>query len=504
MRQELSPADKRRAWRWAACVVAGMLLVAALYLLPRSHTDAVAPPESQIVLDAAADLDDITLRATLDAENRRLSVTQTLRMRNRTGQDQSAVVLRCWANAYRTLETSPAATEELFDSCYGTAFSPGYLRLNTVKVADALTLWSYLDDAETVLSIPARWPDNEWAEVALSFEVVIPTCASRFGAWDGTFALGNVFPLPAVWQDGRWRTDGYTSIGDPFLSECANFDVTLTVPASYSVAGTAEAQTVSVVGDDVTYAMVAHAVRDFTLVAGKNLVQARRQAGDTLILAYARSMSDARRMAELAERTVEVYSARWGDYLYPTLTVAQVPFPFGGMEYPRLIMLGDSVLAAGGDTLSTTVAHEVAHQWWAIQVGSDGCHQPWQDESLCEYAVLDFIGDTRGAAARQDALFERVETSLRLSVPYGLTPGSPAEYFSDLSQYSLVVYQRGAALWVALERYLGKDALDAFLRQYQRTYRFQLATRTDFQTLLNECAGQDMTALVEDYLDTYY
>ena len=136
-------------------------------------------------------------------------------------------------------------------------------------------------------------------------------------------------------------------------------------------------------------------------------------------------------------------------------------------------------------------------------VGSDGWYQPWQDEALCEYAFADYAGDWYSAADRSRVITDRIEASLRITIPRGVTPGSPISYFADLTEYSYVVYQRGAALWIALETFMGKDALDALLLDYQQQYRFRIAGREDLTELINRHAGQDMSGLITDYLDTY-
>lgn len=362
---------------------------------------------------------------------------------------------------------------------------------------------NFTDDAKTVLSLtlPDAWEDGETITVTLVYHVNIPDCASRFGVDDGLIALGNVFPTRAVWEDGAFRTDAYISIGDPFLSECANWTVRLTLPKAYTVASTAWAEP-AVTGDTAVYTLEAQAVRDFALAVSDSYQQVTGMAGDTMVIACAKDRGCAREMLRYARQAIACYEAHYGPYVYPTFTLAQVSFPFGGMEYPRMVMIGSDVAASGGETLEQTVAHETAHQWWYAMVGSDGWYQAWQDESLCEYALMDYIGQYQGADARDAAVFNRIETALRITIPRGVTPGSPIDYFSDLTEYTQVVYRRGAALWMALETHLGKDGLDAFLQAYQEAYRFRLATRRDLTDLLEQCTGEDLTALMVDYLDT--
>ena len=45
--------------------------------------------------------------------------------------------------------------------------------------------------------------------------------------------------------------------------------------------------------------------------------------------------------------------------------------------------------------------------------------------------------------------------------------------------------------------------LDAFLGAYYERYAFGRATREDFENLLAETTGEDLTPMIRDYLDTY-
>ena len=71
-----------------------------------------------------------------------------------------------------------------------------------------------------------------------------------------------------------------------------------------------------------------------------------------------------------------------------------------------------------------------------------------------------------------------------------------------MSEYALVVYDRGAAMFCALDRMLD-SGLDGFLRAYYERYAFGRATRENFESLLAETTGEDLTPLIRDYLDTY-
>lgn len=505
MRQKLSRQENRKAWLYAALIVLGMLLCGVLIWHVSTQEwgqqAAALPPTNETVLTAAQGLDSITVDASFDPETRQLTATQVMTLRNPSGQALDSLTLRSYSGAYLYEDTSPAASDELFAACYGNSFSTGGLILDSAQVNGKTVQHTWGDD-KTVLILPAAWPKGSSITVQLTYHVNIPDCASRFGVKDGIYALGNVFPTLALWQDGAWRTDAYISIGDPFLTACANWTVRLTLPKGYSVAATGYAEP-AYLADMAVYTMQAQAVRDFALVISDQFTAVSAMADDVLVTAYAKDRSAAQRMVKYARQAIACYEAHYGPYVYPSLTLAEVPFPFGGMEYPRMVMIGSSAIAAADDTLEVTVAHETAHQWWYAMVGSDSYNQAWQDESLCEYALMDYIGQVYGASVRENAAFERIETAMRITIPRGVTPGSPIDYFQDLTEYSQVVYRRGAALWMALENLMGKDALDAALQHYQETFRFGIASREELTQLLSDAAGQDLSALMVDYLDTY-
>ena len=506
MKDGLTRQERRKAWLYAVLIVAGMLAIGAIILWlslgVHQSEEVFLPPESDALRTAAEGLDTIDVDAVFDPDSNTLTARQVMTLSNRSGQALQEITLRSWSGAYLSQDTSPAATEELFHACYGESFSPGGLTLDNAQVNRVAVAWTWADDAQTVLTLPVKdWQPGASVTVTLDYTVAISACRSRFGVCDGVWQLGNVFPTAAVWLDGALRTDEYVSLGYPFLSDCANWTVRLTVPDGYTAAATGSPGGMEVLDGQRICAYTANAVRDFALVISDRWQTVSLMADDVLVTAHARDKTSARQMAECARQAIACYEAHYGPYVYPTLTLCEVSFPYDGMSYPRLSMIS-AALTSSRVALEEAVARETARQWWGMTVGSDGWNQPWQSEALCEYALLDYAGQTQSETARESRIFERIETAMRITLLEGITPGSPIDYFASLSEYNVVTRQRGAALLLALENYLGKDVLDSFLAAYQGTYRFRIATRRDMEELLGRMAGQDLTALFLDYLDT--
>jgi len=480
-------------------VIGLAVLIAAAFWLGSSRPSAAQP--SPELLAAAEGLDEIVISAKLNAEERSVSVNQTLRLINRTGQDQDAAVLRTWPNAFQSMDTSPCAAEDSwFGRYYPGGFSSGALVMAHAEANGQNVLYRYTDEAKTVLKVPVPggWQAGAIAELKLTYTLQMPQMAYRFGVWDDIWALGNAFAIPAVWEDGAFRTDAYASVGDPFVSDCANYTVTVTVPKEYVCAGSAS-PTVETADGQSIYSFDALAVRDFALIISPQFETAQAVQDGVLVTAYAVTASQAREMLKYGRKALETYSEAFGAYPYPSYTLAQVSFPHGGMEYPGLSMISADLLSAGGRELEYAVAHETAHQWWYAVVGSDGWRQAWQDEALAEFSLLKYAEKHYGRAEREDLEQSRMESALRVTVPQGVTPGAPLDYFPSMSLYKLVVYDRGAACLCALDRTV---PLDGFLRDYYQNYAFQRASREHFEQQLFASTGEDLTPLLRDYLDT--
>ncbi len=447
-------------------------------------------PSAQL-LAATEGLDESVIEASLDAVGRTLSVQHTLRLKNRTGQALDAAVLRTWPNAFQSLETTPCSDQD-----YPGGFSTGALTMAHAQVDGQTALHRYLDEGKTLLSIPVSggWQPDAWVEITLRYTVTPPRAAYRFGVWDGVWAFGNAFAVPAVWEDGAFRADEYVSVGDPFVSDCMNYDVTVTVPGGYRCAASGYAE-----ADGSAYHFVSPAVRDFALVISDRFETAQAKQDGVLITAFGLNQAQAKDMLRYARKALKIYSERYGAYPYQSYSVAAVPFAHEGMEYPQLSMIGAALTER---RLEYAIAHETAHQWWYAAVGSDGWDQPWQDEALCEFSLLEYAEAVYGAGERSDLEYSRAESAMRVTVPSGVAAGSPLGDFADMEEYVLLAYHRGLACLCAMDRTI-PGGLDGFLRDYYQAYAFRRATRTDFEQLLTQSTGEDLIPLMRDYLDTH-
>lgn len=451
--------------------------------------------------EASKGLDHYDYQLVFRPEENTLALTMTLDMTNRTPDTLTSLVLRTWAGAYKDEASSPAAIEEVYDACYIEGFSTGGIRIDGAWWNDVFVSAAFTDDADTVLRVDI--PDlavNAQGTLRLRATLTIPHCAHRFGYARGVWQFGNALPILSVYEDGAWRTDAYHPIGDPFVSACANYDVTLVVPEGFQCAASGTVASTTKDGQ-TTFGIAVPASRDFAFALSKDWQTASVRQNGVTVTAFAADEKGARRAARNAAKALKVYGELYGAYPYEALTLCAVEFPFGGMEYPGLIFLGSGYFYEDWkDTLELTIAHEVAHQWFYALAGSDQFNHPWQDEALSEYAMLCYAQEVYGQSAYENLLVTRVNAPMQERIAAHLTPGSPIDYFASFNDYTSVVYGRGAALMIAINDMTGKA--DAFLKAYCDAFAFKIASRADFEQTLLLVTGEDLTPLLIDYLDT--
>jgi len=200
-------------------------------------------------------------------------------------------------------------------------------------------------------------------------------------------------------------------------------------------------------------------------------------AEPSVVEAAAREFADTEKMVESVEKRFGPY--RWGRY---DILVLPPSFPFGGMENPKLTFATPTVLA-GDRSLVALVAHELSHSWSGNLVTNATWRDFWLNEGFTTYlerrVVEDLYGPDRAAMERVlgwDVLHKELASfAPRDQVLHiDLTGRDPDEGMTQ------VPYEKGALFLTTVERAVGRDAFDVYLRGYFNRNAFKSITTADF------------------------
>ena len=348
----------------------------------------------------------------------------------------------------------------------------------------------------------------------------------RMGHDGPLYEMAQWYPRMVVYDDVRgWNHEPYIGAGEFYL-EYGNFDVSLTVPASYIVAATGELANpeqvltpaqrtrlaaarksdtpIAIIGRDeagnvektrprvagqtTTWHFTATNVRDFAFAAGPNFRWDASGYNGILIEDLYRPTADKwSEVNRMGREAIKYYSEQW--YPYPWSHATTVEGPIEGMEYPMLTFTPNSPTR---EDQQWVIAHEFGHEWFPMLVGSNERLYPWMDEGFNTFidlanAAKYFSGTPYGDSIEVHPLHLYADHA---------RPGDEQPLITNPTQVRdlfWVGYQK-PALMMQMLRYevLGKDRFDAAFREYIKAWAFKHPTPADFFRMMRDESGMDL------------
>jgi leukotriene-A4 hydrolase len=215
--------------------------------------------------------------------------------------------------------------------------------------------------------------------------------------------------------------------------------------------------------------------------------------------------ADLEKMIEAAESIGGPYD--WGRY---DVLVMPPSFPFGGMENPRLTFATPTVLA-GDRSLTSLVAHELAHSWSGNLVTNATWSDFWLNEGFTTYfenRIMEALYGTDRAEMLQALGRQELVTLLD---ELKSKPGDQLLHI-DLSGRdpdegaTMIPYEKGAAFLRMVEHEVGRPRFDAWLRGYFQRHAFTSLTTDQFladfrQYLLQDDAGLEARMRLDEWIE---
>ena len=362
--------------------------------------------------------------------------------------------------------------------------------------------YDVMGDDKTVLRIYLDTELKKFDKIILniSYTIYIPHIGDRFGFNRDIYALGNCFPILAVYDDEGWNLDPYVFYGESFYSHVADYDVYIKIKKDFIIAATGVLVNTTYSNGYKIEHWVGKNIREFAFVASKFFEVYKILYNNITIYSYylpeAGSMGI--RAAEIARQALKVFGEHYGPYVYPEYRVVAVDFWAGGMEYPSLIMIATSLYDPNKrEVFELVIAHETGHQWWYGMVGDDENDEPWLDEGLTEYATIMYFEWTYGRATGRRIFNKYYKNRFYRFIDryksYDKPIASTMYDFRGASfAYFYIVYKKGACVLDMLRYILGDDIFFDIFRTLYNRFKFKTATIRDFINIAEEVSGRDL------------
>ena len=487
-----------RATRWLCTwmLIIGVGLLAACSVLPADRVPgglppgtATLPPPTVVGIPPDKGISpyaEYRLTLTLDPVSRRLAGTEEVTFPNHTGVKLDEIVFRLYPNLPQ----------------YG-----GAMDIRSVWVDDKQASSSLrAENTSLAIALDRALAPETSLTVKLTFDVDIParqTGYSLFGYSQGIWSVPDAYPLLAVYDGTAWHEDIAPAHGDAVFAEAALYDVTLTLPPTLTVVTTGAVVSENPAANGQrTYRIVGGPLREFAWLASADYQMAETKAYNVTLRSYYLPGDEAAGQATLniAAAALRAYEDAFGPYPYPQMMVVEAPLLLYGMELPGVNLIGMDLYRDRRGQLEDRVVHEIAHQWWYSQVGSDQVNTPWLDEGLAEYSMATYYRQVFGEAQANTLINQRWLVPYQVAVDnnYDAVVNQPSSAFTW--EYEVIVYAKAALFFNALHEELGDDTFKAVLRTYAERYRWRIATPDDFLDVAESVSGQDLDALYSRWI----
>ena len=485
------------------------------------------------------------LRATIDPVAKTLRAAGLLRYRNRSPDTLRTIALSLAQNLFRTGaphdETVPVTGGVSIDGfCIARLADAPSARLCATDNVAPVTAALRVGHTIAWLTLPVPLLPGDSIDLRARWHFTIPgDDAPRMGSDGSVSMIGYWYPQFCVYDDvGGWDADPYLATGE-FYMDAADYDVRITAPSGFLVAATGAlknaaevltpvarerlqraarsfaavpivndslraAHAATLMGETLTWRFVADSVRDFAFYTSHDVVWdamaavvPRLGGGQDTVLVHAfyRSrMQNWRRAADDGRQSIEHFSRLLWPYPWPQMTLVE-GIVDGGMEYPML-----TVVSVGGDAhaLLTTLAHEIGHMWFPMQVGTDERRFAWMDEGLASWLERSLLRTSVGHDDDDDGIPELYRTVAGMHADQSML--THADHFSGALTYTSASYDKLVVVFRAFGAEYGDSALVHGLRTFGRAWSGRHPYPPDFFRMVFAAAGDERDAFVHDWM----
>lgn len=190
------------------------------------------------------------------------------------------------------------------------------------------------------------------------------------------------------------------------------------------------------------------------------------------------------------EDMIVAAEALYGAYAWERYDIIVLPpsFPFGGMENPRLTFATPTIIA-GDKSLVSLIAHELAHSWSGNLVTNSTWDDFWLNEGFTVYferRIMEAIEGKAYANMLELLGFQDLEeeiaaigsTHADTHLKLALENRDPDDGMTDIA------YEKGYFFLRMLEEFVGREALDDFLKSYFADNAFKVMDTESFVNIL--------------------
>jgi hypothetical protein len=455
---------------------------------------------------------------------------QTLKYTNNSPDTLDKVFYHLYFNAFqpnsmmdvksRTIEDPDRRVGDRISKL--SAGEQGYIKVKSLKMNGKKVLFNHVG---TILEVKLTEPILPHSVVTfdMDFQAQVPVQIRRSGRNNSEgidYSMAQWYPKMCNYDYQGWHANSY--VGREFYGIWGDFDVKITMPSHYVIAGTGLLQNPDEIGHGYTETKVeqksksltwhfkAKNVHDFVWAADPDYTQKVLKCADGLIIRCfyqpgENTTENWERLPEIMQKVFVFLEQKYGKYPYEQYCFIQGGD--GGMEYPM------ATLITGNRPIMSLVGvsvHELLHSWFQMVLGSNEALYPWMDEGFTSYAsseAMNYLISNKiipGEVAQNPHL-----KPISGYINFALSGkeealSTPADYFLTNTAYGVASYTKGEVLLEQLRYIMGEAAFDRGMKQYFETWKFKHPNPNDFFRIMEKACGLELDWFKEHFVYTTY
>ncbi len=200
----------------------------------------------------------------------------------------------------------------------------------------------------------------------------------------------------------------------------------------------------------------------------------------------------------IAKKVLSFFIENIGEYPYQKLANVQSKTRFGGMENAGAIFYFENSVT-GEQNHEDLIAHEIVHQWFGNSASEIDWPHIWLSEGFATYLTDLYILESKG----QKAFQKRLENERNTVLNFFKRKQSPVVDTKTTNYMQLLnanSYQKGAWVLHMLRKKLGDSTFRKGIKIYYQKYKLKNASTADFQKVMEEVSGKNLTIFFEQWL----
>lgn len=380
----------------------------------------------------------------------------------------------------------------------------GYQKIQSLK-QDGTPVKMVVNGTLLEVTLPKPLMPKSKTTFEMKFESQVPIQIRRCGRDNRegiAYSMTQWYPKLAEYDFQGWHA--YQYVAREFHGVWGDFDVSITIDPSFTIAGSGELQNANEIGHGyekdgvkvpeakgpLTWHFIAKNVIDFAWAADPDYTHDKMKVPDGPELHFFYQKNDKTKdvwktMQPIAVDVFKFLNTNFGKYPFNTYSIIQGGD--GGMEYPMCtLILGEGKL----DGVAGTMAHEVAHSWYQMVLASNESLYAWLDEGFTDFASEEAMATITHTPIDHKSSYANYFSM----VTRGLleAPSQHSDHFVTNNGYRTGSYTAGAIFLHQLKYIIGTEALYKTMKLYYNTWKFKHPEPNDFIRIAEKVSGMQL------------